>query len=123
LPPRDWNKYFRELVQREETIADEARARREAGRRPEEKPTRPLSDYAGAYSHPAYGTAEVIHVDGQLHWKWSGFSGALGHYAGDEFEVDDVNLADNAVKFRIENGHVARFEFLNLPFKKIGPGG
>jgi CubicO group peptidase (beta-lactamase class C family) len=123
LPPRDWNKYFRELVQREETIADEARARRDARRRPDLKPTRPLSDYAGAYSHPAYGTAEVIHVDGQLHWKWSGFTGALRHFAGDEFEVDDANLADNAVKFRIENGHVASLEFLNLPFKKIGPGG
>jgi CubicO group peptidase (beta-lactamase class C family) len=123
LTPRDWNKYFRELVQREEAIADEARARREAGRRPDAKPNRPLSDYASRFSHPAYGIAEVTHVDGQLKWKWSGFSGALRHYAGDEFEIDDENLADNAVKFHIENGHVTSLEFLNLPFKKIGPGG
>lgn len=122
LPPRDWHDHFRKVVQREETVAAEARAQREAGRQPDQKPSRPLSEYAGAYSHPAYGIADVSLRHGELHWKWSGFAGTMSHYAKEEFEVNDENLTDKAVAFRVESNKVIGLEFLNLRFEKTDPG-
>ena len=88
------------------------------GPRPDLPPSKPLAEFCGDYELPAYGSATVSLRDGGLFWAWSGFHGRITHYAGDEFEVDDENLADNAVNFHVENGSVASFQFLNMRFQK-----
>jgi hypothetical protein len=118
LPSRDWNGYFRDLVRREDAVAAAAKEQRLKGRHPDLAPSKPLAELCGVYEHPAYGLATVSLQDGGLFWVWSGFHGRMVHYAGDEFEVDDENLADNAVSFHLENGTVASFQFLNMRFQK-----
>src|SRR5262249_55780105 len=46
-PAKDWNSYYGTLVQAEEKAKKEATARRQRERNPDEKPSRPLAEYAG----------------------------------------------------------------------------
>jgi CubicO group peptidase (beta-lactamase class C family) len=118
LPPRDWNAYFRDMVLKEDEIAERKRQQRAQGRRTDLAPSKPLGEFVGQYEHPAYGVAVVTLHDGDLLWDWSGFRGRMQHYAGDEFEIEDEYLTENAVKFQFKDGSVAGLEFLNLPFRK-----
>jgi CubicO group peptidase (beta-lactamase class C family) len=118
LPARDWNGYFRDVGSQEDAAAATTKELRKKGRRPDLTPSKPLAEFCGVYEHPAYGSATISLWDGGLFWEWSGFRGRMAHYAGDEFEVDDENLADNAVSFHIENGAVASLQFLNMRFRK-----
>jgi CubicO group peptidase (beta-lactamase class C family) len=118
LPPRDWNAHFQALVRKEDEAKQEARRRREQGRRPDVGPSRPLAEYAGVYEHLAYGPARVRLDGGRLRWEWSGFRDGLGHYAGDTFAVDDEDLDDPLVEFKVEKDRVKGLTFLNLWFSK-----
>lgn len=118
LPAKDWHTYYLDLVRREEATAKQARADRLRNAGPGQPPPRPLGDYVGTYSHPAYGAIEVALRGDSLFWKWSGFAGILRHCGGEHFEVDDVNLAENLIQFQFAKGRPARMEFLNLQFTR-----
>lgn len=99
FPERDWNAYFGEVVKAEERATDEADRQRVAGRRPDEKPTKPLASFAGTYEHPAYGTCVVKLADGHLVWEWSSFRCELRPYRGDTFELSNQYLGDQLAEF------------------------
>jgi CubicO group peptidase (beta-lactamase class C family) len=119
LPEIDWNAYFHRLVRAEEMEAKTKADVLAAGRRPGEKPSRPLSDYAGEYEQPAYGRAAVTFENGGLVWAWGKFRLPMTHYQGDTFEVTDERLSDPLVTFRVDNDKVTGFQFLNLEFRRI----
>jgi hypothetical protein len=78
-----------------------------------------LADYAGAYEHPAYGTATVRLADGRLSWEWSNFRGSLAHHHADAFELDNEDLDDPVIEFTGDGASgVTRLVFLNLAFQK-----
>jgi CubicO group peptidase (beta-lactamase class C family) len=63
------------------------KAARSVSRKPNTRPTHPLSDYAGEYEHPAYGRV-IIGLDGEaLSWSWRGLSGSIHHRHYDIFEI------------------------------------
>jgi CubicO group peptidase (beta-lactamase class C family) len=118
LPPLDWNAYFEAVVKKEEAAKKAAREQRENERRPDKAPTRPLVDYAGEYEHPAYGPVRVRLVEGKLRWEWSGFRETLGHFGGDTFAVDNEDLEDALIEFKVEGDKVKGFTFRTLWFPK-----
>lgn len=119
LPPRDWDTFYRDLTRREDGAKRDARRQRDAERRPDQRPSRPIADYAGEYDHPAYGRATVTIEGGSLKWGWSSFRGDLTQHHGDVFELANEYLEDPLIDFHVgENGKVSRLAFLNLTFKR-----
>jgi hypothetical protein len=120
LPEKDWHAVFRSIVRQEEATKRSARERRDRERRTATRPTRPLSEYAGVYEHPAYGRATVTLSDGRLQWDWSGFHVLLEHYQSDVFVANDENLDDPLIDFSVEpRGGVTGFTFLSLQFRRV----
>ena len=63
---RDWNAEFKKMYDKRASESEKAFAAVMAKRLPDTKPSRPLSDYAGTYSDPLYGSVEVKFSDGKL---------------------------------------------------------
>lgn len=118
LPARDWNAYYLDLEKKEEAAKAGTRAEWLRNGPPGAPRSRPLDDYVGDYSHPAYGEIQVSRSGNGLSWKWSGFAGPLRHMGGEDFEVEDENLAENLIRFSHSPGRTDQLEFLNLPFLK-----
>jgi Domain of unknown function (DUF3471)/Beta-lactamase len=120
LPAKDWPRHLREIERQEEATKRAAREQRDLQKRPGTRPSRPLSEYAGAYEHPAYGRATVTVSDGRLQWAWSGFRVPLEHYLSDTFLANDENLDDPLIEFAVADGQrVTGFTFLNLQFLRV----
>ncbi|MGH8784533.1 MAG: serine hydrolase [Cupriavidus necator] len=86
-PPIDW--LTRMQARRHEMLAQLQidQAARQARQHTGTSPSHPLHDYAGNYSHPAYGQV-TIGVDGDgLSWRWRGMSGQLAHRHYDVFST------------------------------------
>jgi hypothetical protein len=100
FPTRDWNAFIRREVTKE---SDEARTRFQdwLAERDPNGPPRPLADYAGTYSDPAYDSARVMLDGDKLIWKWSTFSVPLAHHRGETFYIDDDALGFAQVVFTI----------------------
>jgi CubicO group peptidase (beta-lactamase class C family) len=122
LPKKDWNGHFQGVVKKEQAAA---RARVEhwlARRKPNTKPSLELSAYAGAYSHPAYGTARLTVESGALVLRWSSFKCPLEHYQDDTFVAADDALGNPVVTFVLSAGEAVGAmkvgEPLGVEFKK-----
>ncbi|MGL4552230.1 MAG: serine hydrolase, partial [Gemmataceae bacterium] len=85
LPAEDWVKWHREAQAKGEEEVAKERAKRDKGRKPDTRPSLPLSAYAGAYDEPAYGTAAVTAADGGLSLRWGKMAFRLEHHHFDLF--------------------------------------
>lgn len=88
-PTRDWSKEFLELYGGLEKQATAASEKAEKERVLNTKPSLPLADYAGNYSHPLYGKATVsLGSDGRLVVKGNTAESAynLDHWHFDTFK-------------------------------------
>jgi len=127
LPKRDWNSYLLD-VQRDEKRqqADQLRTRQQQ-RKLGTKPSLPLTDYAGAYEHPAYGRVEVAPAGrGALVWRWNRFVCPLEHYQYDTFVLRDDVLDETRVQFHLGgDGMVTALQTsgaLQVEFKRVRKG-
>jgi CubicO group peptidase (beta-lactamase class C family) len=87
MEPVDWNGRLREQVRKARAAQDSSRASRYANRKPGTSPSHPLADYAGRYSHPAYGDVGVSQAGGRLALEANGRRMSLDHFHYDIFEV------------------------------------
>src|SRR5262249_10239511 len=99
LPKKDWNGYVGEQARKQESAARDRYLQREKQRKPESKPSFPLTAYVGTYEDPAYGTAGISVKDGSLVWKWSSFDCRLDHFADETFTIDSDLLGHPRVQF------------------------
>ncbi len=99
FPDERWNEYFQELRRRQAAEAAARRREHEAARRPGRRPPRDLAAYAGAYEHPAYGTATVTRSGAGLVWQWNAFTVPLEYDTGDTFTLTHDQLGRQAVVF------------------------
>jgi CubicO group peptidase (beta-lactamase class C family) len=104
LPKKDWNAYVGEQVRKQETAARARYQEREKNRKPESRPSLPLSAYAGTYDDPAYGTAVIALKDNSLVWKWSSIDCRLEHFADDMFTIESDLLGHPRVQFIVGSG-------------------
>ena len=88
LAPIDWNGRVKAVVSAQATAADRCSAERATNRKPGTRPSHAsLSDYAGDFEHPAYGTVSIIARDDRLTARYGGQELPLDHYHYDIFEL------------------------------------
>ena len=108
LPPRDWNGEALARSRRAQSAARAAEQKKESLRIPNTKPSHALSEYAGDYANPGYGTLTVGLPAEQLsltatfngiatpleHWHYDVFSG-MRNPADPRFENMKYNFRTN----------------------------
>lgn len=85
LPAKDWQAIFLEDEKAAEAKAAAERKAIAASRIAGTQPSHPLADYAGAFSHPAYGTVRIEVREAGLRWTFAGNSLTLRHFHYDTF--------------------------------------
>jgi CubicO group peptidase (beta-lactamase class C family) len=85
LAPIDWQTIFLKDDQAAEAKAASERKAIEGSRIAGTTPSHPLADYAGSFSHPAYGTVRIEAGETGLRWDYAGNSLTLGHFHYDTF--------------------------------------
>jgi CubicO group peptidase (beta-lactamase class C family) len=88
--PIDRRERFRK--KREELLAQMQADKdvRDKTRRKHTRPAHDLTDYAGDFEHPAYGTMSIRVWDGALHWSCRGMFAAMIHRHYETFELPEV---------------------------------
>jgi dihydroorotase/N-acyl-D-amino-acid deacylase len=122
LEPIDWVARSKTLDREAESARAAARKKAEGARRSGTRPAHTVEEYAGAYSHPAYGALAIETDHGGVRLAWRGGSAPLLHYHYDVFQtdVDEDSSGDNPVpKARLSfltnaEGHVDR---LTMPLE------
>jgi CubicO group peptidase (beta-lactamase class C family) len=77
--PVPWLERLRDLRRKALAQQEIDEQSRKAARKPNAPPSHLLSDYAGAYEHPAYGRMTITATGDSLHWVYRTFSGPLVH--------------------------------------------
>lgn len=118
LKPKDWNAYYRKLVDDETAEKKAALAARDKARDPNAKPSLPLADFGGEYNHPAYGTAVVTCTNGKLSASYSTFRYPLQHYEQDTFRITEGFFADQLAVFTVKDGKAVGLKLSGIEFKR-----
>ncbi len=120
LEPTDWNSAYGNLEKKalDKTSAD--KKERKAKRHKKTEPSHSLSDYAGDYTHPAYGTATVTHQKGKLSFSYHHYKTSLTHWHFDVFHSQaDEPPVDELVTFPLNSdGEIAALQALNITFQR-----
>lgn len=89
LPYFDWSTDLKRAADKAKLAAKEAEKTKSSSRKTDTKPSHPLKDYEGLYSHPAYGTLEIMVAQDSLFAKVGKDIVWLNHYHYDIFEPYD----------------------------------
>jgi CubicO group peptidase (beta-lactamase class C family) len=101
LPAKDWNTYIQAVYDED---ARQKKARLQvtlAARKPNTRPSLPLSGYAGTYDDPAYGVCRIRVEKDQLVWEFGSLRSRLEHFHFDTFITLDEPMEMMALTFRI----------------------
>jgi CubicO group peptidase (beta-lactamase class C family) len=118
LKPKEWNEYYKTLVDEEATERKAALAARDKARDPNAKASLPLADYSGMYKHPAYSTATVTLANGKLSASFSSFVCPMEHFERDTFRIADGFFEEELAKFTVKDGKVQTLKIAGIEFKK-----
>lgn len=89
-PKKDWNAEAVEQAKASKATAQEERAKQDAARATNTKPSLPLAAYAGTYTDKMYGDVIITEEDGKLVMRFSAspnFVADLVHWHYDTFEI------------------------------------
>jgi CubicO group peptidase (beta-lactamase class C family) len=124
---RDWNKEFLKVAQERREQAAAAQRKLEEARKSGTRPSLPLQQYAGVYTHDAFGAATVQEQGGKLILQYgSAFIGDLKHWHDDTFQAiwwdrlrgkAQVTFTLNAQR-KVDAMKVAIWNIQNLVFKR-----
>jgi hypothetical protein len=87
LEPVDWSARLQAYVAQGKAATEQAQAAHSANRQPDRPASHPLADYAGNYTHPAYGTLRIRHEGDRLTATRDMLTFTLTHYHYDTFEL------------------------------------
>ena len=87
-----WSERRLEIRRKAKEAGKEARAKVGGDRIADTKPSHSLSDYVGAYEHPAYGILKIEMKDNELQFDFHKIQLALRHYHYDRFDTPDDEL-------------------------------
>ncbi|MBY0504533.1 MAG: serine hydrolase [Bryobacteraceae bacterium] len=120
LPAKDWDTYLKGVVTKQEAEAEAKRQEKIAQRTKDTKPAKPLADYTGTYTEPAYGTVEIQEEQGQLRLKWANFTARLEHWHYETFRAKADNpLQNEDALFTLDAaGQPTRLRFLEADFQR-----
>lgn len=119
-PARDWNQLLLDIDKRADHKDTEEKAKRDAKRRPDTKPSRELTAYAGTYEDPAYGPATISVENGALFLHWNRINAPLTHFNFDTFSlsIPDEDL-DELIEFQLgTDGEVKSMTLFGETFER-----
>ena len=117
-PTRDWNAYYRKIVDDDAAEHKRALAARDQARDPNARPSLSLREYAGTYTHPAFGEAIVTDKKGHLTLTHGSFTCPLDPYEGDTFRITNGFFENQLVAFRAEGGKSIQLKFQGQDFRR-----
>ncbi len=121
LTPVDWDSRFHEAEAKGKKAEDAEFKKIADERKPGTQPSHPLKDYAGTYSHPAYGNV-VVTVDGDhLRFALNQLSAPLEHYHYDVFIVPHSQRTLGDLKVRFETAMSGEIESVAVPLEEDIP--
>jgi Domain of unknown function (DUF3471) len=116
---RDWNRLLQDIGRADAIREAQRVGERERNRQANSRPTLPLAEYVGRYSHPAYGQADVKQEGATLLFRWNRIEGRLEHFQFDTFTIRAHPLDGTQIHFQVEkDGQVASLH-LNEPALKF----
>jgi CubicO group peptidase (beta-lactamase class C family) len=84
-----WSERLNEIRLKNKAAGKKARATGDVGRVTGTKPSHPLDDYVGEFSHPAYGVVTVGRGDKDLSFEFNSIKMPLTHFHYDRFDTPD----------------------------------
>ncbi len=125
-PPKDWNAAYLEL----KADMDAQRKKREDDllkeRKPDTKPSLPLTGYTGTFQDPAHGEIRITEGGGALTVQWGKYTLGADHWHFDTFRLKEPDMlypeafGDRLLLFRLDKtGEVEGFNYLGHEFKKV----
>jgi CubicO group peptidase (beta-lactamase class C family) len=118
LKARDWNAYYRKVVDEEAAERRRGIIVRDKARNPDAKMSLALACYAGKYDHPAFGAATVAETSSKLTLTYGKFVCPLDHFEHNTFRVAEGFFEEQLVLFGVENGKVAQLRFQGQEFRR-----
>ena len=88
LPVNDWNKFFRELKDKNKKEKEEKKILFWDKRDANKTTTKELADYVGRYTDDGYGSIDITLDENELYYNSKRFKPILKHYQGDEFIIE-----------------------------------
>ncbi|MEM5773441.1 MAG: serine hydrolase, partial [Anaerolineaceae bacterium] len=112
LEPIDWLKRYRESYEKAmSTIKEMGKGPRKEGT----KPTHPLKDFTGKFTHPGYGEIEFLLKDEALFLLFRGWEVALSHVHYNVFD-GELPVLGIPFKFTFEMDDQGNIERVSSPF-------
>jgi CubicO group peptidase (beta-lactamase class C family) len=131
LPAEDWVASHKAQLALLDVAALGAAKKRDAGRKPDTKPSLPLKEYCGGYDESAYGRSEVVLEGDKLMLRWGKYTFRLDHHHFDTFtavpvepkpEVVSFDRAALDLLFRLgTGGEVESMTLLDQEFRRVKP--
>ena len=87
MEPTPWTDRLLDIRLKNKKAGMEARSKAGFGRVPDTKPSHALTDFAGEYEHPAYGTLKIGMKDNQLQFDFHKIVLPLAHFHYDRFDT------------------------------------
>ncbi len=130
LPPVDWDARYKKDDEAAKKAEKEADQKEFADRVPGTHPSHPLTDYAGTYENPGYGTVTIALSGDALHFTLNELSSPLEHYHYDVFNTPQGDEILSGLKLRFGTGMNGKIESVSIPlesdvsdivFKRLAP--
>ncbi len=120
LPEKEWNSIYYTAFETALEKERKDKADRAAKRRVDAGPSHPLEEYAGAYTHAAYGDAKLVEEEGALVLYWSTYRFPLEHWHFETFQGTDGDDTEARLTFRTDaEGKVAAFSLWTVEFTRV----
>ena len=92
LAPVDWSARFWERNEKTKASEENAKKQNLTPKKPGTRPSHPLDDYIGEYTHPAYDAIQVTRKGDELIGTYNGYASLFKHFHYDVFEAPDDKL-------------------------------
>ncbi|MCX7702144.1 MAG: serine hydrolase, partial [Gemmataceae bacterium] len=118
LDERDWHGHYQAIEEADRRAELKVQRERQKQRAKAKPRSLALCDYAGDYSHPAYGRMTVRCEGQRLVWEWSSFQRELIPLSGDTFELPDIGLRNHDLQFVIQAGKASKLRVFDVEFDR-----
>ena len=121
LPPINWMEQGLESMKKNEEIHSEHKQKEDLTRKIGTKPSHPLEEYVGVYTHPGYGVLTIEMKEGRLISTINELRAFLDHWHYDVFvltqEAQEMIHTREGMKFSFQTGVNGAIESLSVPFE------
>jgi hypothetical protein len=124
-PPHDWNALLLEVTAESKTKQQKTEDKLRQERKPDTKPSLPLTAYTSTFEDPAHGALRISEEGGSLVCAWGKYTLPADHWHFDTFRLREPAMlypeafGDRLLLFRLgKNGEVEGLSYLGHEFKK-----